>query len=97
MLISGYINEGGTLNLSRFEKFMTALAAIEIDNFSEHYADLKYFQSKTGRRPNMKERTSVSFISFLSKSALKFFKKPYLLCALWQFDVLLNIFYKWTK
>lgn len=57
--LDGYINEGGTLNLQRFEKFMTALAAIDLDNFSEQYADLKYFQSKTGRRPNDKERTSV--------------------------------------
>lgn len=62
--LDGYINEGGTLNLARFEKFMKALATIEIDNFSEHYADLKYFESKTGRRPNNKERTSVSFTIF---------------------------------
>lgn len=53
---SGYINEGGTLNLERFEKFMVALAAIDKDNFNEQYADLKYFQSKTGRRPNGNER-----------------------------------------
>lgn len=39
---------------------MSALAAIDKDNFSEQYADLKYFQNKTGRRPNGTERKSVS-------------------------------------
>lgn len=40
------------MNLERFEKFMMALSAIDMDNFSEHYADLKYFQAKTGRKFN---------------------------------------------
>ncbi|GLV41654.1 pacman [Carabus blaptoides fortunei] len=56
--LNGYINEAGSLNLDRFEKFMAALGAVDMDHFSEQYADLKYFQSKTGRRPNAKERTS---------------------------------------
>lgn len=59
-MLVGYINEAGSLNLDRFEKFMAALGAVDMDHFSEQYADLKYFQSKTGRRPNGKERTSVS-------------------------------------
>ncbi|GJQ70278.1 putative 5'-3' exoribonuclease [Trypoxylus dichotomus] len=54
----GYINEGGKLNLSRFEKFMESLAAIDLDNFQEQYADIKYFEMKTGRRPNGKQRKS---------------------------------------
>lgn len=56
----GYINENGKLNLERFEKFMATLCSIDMEQFSEQYADLKYFESKTGRRPNEKERTSVS-------------------------------------
>lgn len=58
--MGGYINEGGSLNLARFETFMKALSEIDMENFQETYADLKYFEAKTGRRPNEKERTSVS-------------------------------------
>ena len=47
--VSGYINEGGTLNLDRFEKFMDALSQIDIEHFRDHLADLKYFEAKTGR------------------------------------------------
>lgn len=34
--------------MRRFEKFMEALCTFDRDNFSEHYADLKYFEGKTG-------------------------------------------------
>lgn len=47
--ISGYINESGTLKLDRFEKFMERLSLFDMIQFSDHYADLKYFESKTGR------------------------------------------------
>lgn len=57
--LGGYINEAGTLNLERFEKFMGALSEIDMENFAEQFADLKYFEAKTGRRPNETERTSV--------------------------------------
>ncbi|XP_017777725.1 PREDICTED: 5'-3' exoribonuclease 1 [Nicrophorus vespilloides] len=56
--MDGYINESGQLNLERFEKFMAALCTIDMDHFTEQYTDLKFFESKTGRRPNLKERTS---------------------------------------
>lgn len=46
----------GTLNLSRFEKFMEKLSRLDIEQFNEHYADLKYFESKTGRKLNESER-----------------------------------------
>lgn len=59
--LGGYINEKGQLNLPRFEKFMETLAALDMDNFTEHYADLKYFEAKTGRKPNEHERTVVSY------------------------------------
>ncbi|XP_011151267.1 5'-3' exoribonuclease 1 isoform X2 [Harpegnathos saltator] len=52
----GYINETGTLNLNRFEKFMERLSRLDVKQFNEHYADLKYFESKTGRKPNEFER-----------------------------------------
>jgi hypothetical protein len=57
---SGYINEGGTLNLERFQKYMEKLSAFDFEQFRETYADLKYFQGKTGRRLGSKERHSVS-------------------------------------
>lgn len=44
--------------LDRFEKFMERLSRVDIEQFTEHYADLKYFESKTGRRPNETERHS---------------------------------------
>jgi 5'-3' exoribonuclease 1 len=57
---AGYINEGGTLNLERFQKYMERLSAFDLEQFRETYADLKYFQGKTGRRLGSKERYSVS-------------------------------------
>lgn len=58
-LYLGYINEAGMLNLARFETFMQELAKIDMENFSGTYADLKYFEGKTGRRPNANERRVV--------------------------------------
>ncbi|XP_012226430.1 5'-3' exoribonuclease 1 [Linepithema humile] len=54
--LDGYINEAGTLKLDRFEKFMEKLSRLDLEQFNEHYADLKFFESKTGRRPNETER-----------------------------------------
>ncbi|KAH0550752.1 5'-3' exoribonuclease 1 isoform X1 [Cotesia glomerata] len=56
--LDGYINEAGKLNLERFEKFMDQLSHIDVERFAETLADLKYFEGKTGRRPNESERTS---------------------------------------
>ncbi|XP_015607830.1 5'-3' exoribonuclease 1 isoform X2 [Cephus cinctus] len=56
--LDGYINEAGTLNMERFEKFMEKLSSIDVQQFNEHNANLKYFEAKTGRRPNEYERTS---------------------------------------
>ncbi|XP_071541169.1 5'-3' exoribonuclease 1 [Panulirus ornatus] len=44
--MDGYLNDGGTLHLGRFEKFMAKLAEFELEQFHEQNADLKYFQSK---------------------------------------------------
>ncbi|XP_047520922.1 5'-3' exoribonuclease 1 isoform X3 [Pieris napi] len=54
--LDGYINEAGDLNLARFEVFMQELAKIDKEKFQDTYADLKYFEMKTGRRPNANER-----------------------------------------
>jgi 5'-3' exoribonuclease 1 len=54
------VNEGGALNLERFKKYMGRLSAFDFEQFRETYADLKYFQGKTGRRMGNKERHSVS-------------------------------------
>ncbi|KAJ2946889.1 hypothetical protein O0L34_g16222 [Tuta absoluta] len=55
-MLDGYINESGDLNLARFEIFMQELAKIDRESFQDTYADLKYFEAKTGRRPNANER-----------------------------------------
>ncbi|CAK1604510.1 unnamed protein product [Parnassius mnemosyne] len=54
--LDGYINEAGDLNLSRFEIFMQELAKIDKEKFQDTYTDLRYFEAKTGRRPNAQER-----------------------------------------
>lgn len=46
----GYINESGSLNLERFEKFLAALSEFETEQFRDHLDDVKWFESKTGRR-----------------------------------------------
>ena len=46
--MGGYMNEGGNLNLVRFEKFMAALADYDTEAFNELNADLKYFSGKQG-------------------------------------------------
>ncbi|GFG29513.1 hypothetical protein Cfor_05064, partial [Coptotermes formosanus] len=56
--LGGYINESGMLNLERFQKYMERLSAFDFEQFRETYADLKYFQGKTGRRLGSKERYS---------------------------------------
>ncbi|KAL1116455.1 hypothetical protein AAG570_004928 [Ranatra chinensis] len=46
----GYINDGGTLNLSNFEGYLRKLAEYDLDQFREIQADIKYFETKTGRK-----------------------------------------------
>nr|CAI5865765.1 unnamed protein product [Callosobruchus analis] len=49
--LDGYINEAGSLNLPRFEKFMQSLSTIDFENFEEIRDDLLYMESKTGKKP----------------------------------------------
>lgn len=58
--LDGYINENGYLNLYRFQKFMEKLAAFDLNQFKETYADMKYFESKTNRKMGSKNDHSVS-------------------------------------
>lgn len=60
--LDGYINENGCLNLHRFQKFMEKLAAFDLNQFKEAYADMKYFESKTNRKMGSKNDHHVSFI-----------------------------------
>ena len=41
---------GGTLNLPRFEQFLSALAEMELDRFEEIYSDAKWIEGKTAKR-----------------------------------------------
>ncbi|KAJ8958885.1 hypothetical protein NQ318_019653 [Aromia moschata] len=56
--LDGYINEGGTLNLARFEKFMEKLGDIDVENFEEIRDDLLYMEAKTGRKWNAHMKVS---------------------------------------
>lgn len=53
--LEGYINENGHLKLDRFQKFMEKLAAFDINQFKDTYADMKYFESKTNRKMGSKD------------------------------------------
>ncbi|KAL5015240.1 hypothetical protein ScPMuIL_009510 [Solemya velum] len=46
----GYLNDGGYLNLERFEKYLAALTKFEISKFSEELVDLKYFEGKRAEK-----------------------------------------------
>jgi len=52
--LGGYINEGGTLNLKRFEKFMVKLSELELEKFDDIYSDAKWLEGKTAKKTNGK-------------------------------------------
>jgi len=52
--LGGYINEGGTLNLKRFEKFMLKLSESELEKFDDIYSDSKWLEGKTAKKTNGK-------------------------------------------
>lgn len=58
--LDGYLNDKGNLNLPRFQKFLTKLSEIDIENFEETNADLKYFASKRGENPYLPSKTKIT-------------------------------------
>uniref|UniRef100_A0A0A9XX62 5'-3' exoribonuclease 1 n=1 Tax=Lygus hesperus TaxID=30085 RepID=A0A0A9XX62_LYGHE len=58
--LDGYINEGGHLNLERFEKYLDALSKYDLDNYKEISMDLKYFDTKTGKNESGKKPNGIS-------------------------------------
>ncbi|KAK7093653.1 hypothetical protein V1264_007358 [Littorina saxatilis] len=46
--LDGYLNEGGRLNLRRFEKYLGGLAKFDREQFSDQYVDMKYLEGKRG-------------------------------------------------
>jgi len=52
--LGGYINEGGTLNLKRFEQFMIKLSELELEKFDDIYSDAKWLEGKTAKKTNGK-------------------------------------------
>lgn len=40
------MNEKGTLNLERFQKFMETLANFDYDQFRDTFADIKFLEGK---------------------------------------------------
>eukprot|EP00092_Neocalanus_flemingeri_P006262 GFUD01006736.1.p1 GENE.GFUD01006736.1~~GFUD01006736.1.p1 ORF type:complete len:1636 (+),score=540.21 GFUD01006736.1:158-5065(+) len=52
--LGGFINEGGILNLKRFEKFMLKLSESELEKFDDIYSDSKWLEGKTAKKTNGK-------------------------------------------
>uniref|UniRef100_A0A6P7H425 5'-3' exoribonuclease 1-like n=1 Tax=Diabrotica virgifera virgifera TaxID=50390 RepID=A0A6P7H425_DIAVI len=46
--LDGYINEGGTLNLRRFEMFMEKLGQQDLDHYEQVRDDIMYLETKRG-------------------------------------------------
>lgn len=46
--LDGYINEGGILNLSRLEVFLSKMAEHDKELFAEQNSDIRYFKAKEG-------------------------------------------------
>lgn len=50
--LDGYLNEGGHLNLKRFEVYIGKLAKFDKDQFSDQFLDMKYLEGKRGKQSN---------------------------------------------
>ena len=48
--LGGYINEGGTLHLKRFEIFLKKLSESELEKFDDIYSDAKWLEGKTAKK-----------------------------------------------
>ena len=48
--LGGYINEGGQLNLKRFEIFMKKVSESELEKFDDIYSDAKWLEGKTAKK-----------------------------------------------
>ncbi|XP_072396590.1 5'-3' exoribonuclease 1 isoform X2 [Diabrotica undecimpunctata] len=48
--LDGYINEGGTLNLKRFEIFLEKLGQQDIDHYEQVRDDIMYLETKRGHK-----------------------------------------------
>lgn len=63
--LDGYINENGLLNLPRFEKFMERLTLIDYEHFNDIYADVKWLESRHGRKKLVEvSATQINFSAF---------------------------------
>ena len=56
--LDGYLNEGGHLNLARFEKFMAKMAEYDVETFNDMNADLQYFNAKRTSTKTATQRAS---------------------------------------
>lgn len=73
--LDGYINENGQLNLPRFEKFMERLALIDYENFNDTFADVKWLESRHGRKKLVE--VAASQINFSIFDCIPFFYFQY--------------------
>ena len=52
--MGGYMNEGGKLNLKRFEIFLKKLSESEMEKFDDIYSDSKWLEGRTAKKSNGK-------------------------------------------
>ncbi|CAB4003897.1 5 -3 exoribonuclease 1, partial [Paramuricea clavata] len=59
--LDGYLHDGGTLSLQRFENYLTTLAKFDLEKFEEKYVDLKWLESKMAQseEPESSEMSDV--------------------------------------
>lgn len=55
------MNEQGTLNLRRFQKFMETLANFDYDQFRDTYADLKFLEGKRAANTTSSNKVSLFY------------------------------------
>eukprot|EP00794_Sanderia_malayensis_P014879 gene14879-16425_t len=47
--LDGYLHDGGSLSLTRFQKFLDAVSKFDRERFEDVYTDMKWLEGRTGR------------------------------------------------
>ncbi|XP_065842209.1 5'-3' exoribonuclease 1-like isoform X2 [Oscarella lobularis] len=55
--LDGYINEGGVLNLKRFETYLKVLSKFDFEQFDSMWTDLRHLEGKRGRSRKSKQKS----------------------------------------
>jgi len=69
--LDGYLHDGGILNLSRFQKYLSAVSKFDRQRFEDIYVDMKFLEMKTGRavssRKKKAEKKGLKFSQLVSQ------------------------------